>query len=109
MYITFSKDLKITIVEAQSLVLDRLRLQSYTDFCVLCDVSAIHSIDIEARNYLSTYGSSMLKKVALVATNPPIYQMARFYIRTNSPKVPTAVFKSIHEAETYLITDNTQL
>ena len=100
--IVFATDLKISIDVAKALVLDRLRFQSYSDFKVLCDVSQIHSIDIEARTYLSTYGSSLLKKVALVACTPPLYQMARFYIRTNTPKVPTAVFRTTEEAELYL-------
>lgn len=103
LYIKFQKDLVITYEVAQALVADRLRLQSFTQVKVICDVSEVHHIDSMARSYLSVYGSSLLKQVALVSTHLPLFHMARFYIAINKPKVPTAVFMSIKEAEEYLI------
>jgi len=102
LYVRFKKDLIINHEIALALVADRLRLQSFTKYKAICDVSDILSIDSEARRYLSIYGSSLLTQVALVSTNIPLYHMARFYININKPKVPTAIFMSIKEAEKYL-------
>ena len=109
LYVRFKKDLIINYEIALTLVADRLRLQSFTKYKAICDVSEIRTIDSEARRYLSIYGSSLLTQVALVSTYVPLYHMSRFYIHINKPKVPTAVFMSIKEAENYLSLNPTKL
>ena len=102
LYITFKKSLNITYDVARKLVQDRLRFQSYSNFDVICDISDVKSIHSEARTYLSTYGSNLLANVALVSTNITVYTMALFYIRINTPKAPTRLFKSNKEAIDYI-------
>lgn len=102
LYITFKESLNITYEVARKLVQDRLRFQSYSNFDVICDISEVQSISSEARTYLSTYGSNLLANVALVSTNTTVYTMALFYIKINTPKAPTKLFKSIIEAIDYI-------
>ena len=94
--------MNITYDVARKLVQDRLRFQSFSNFDVICDISDVKSIHSEARTYLSTYGSNLLANVALVSTNITVYTMALFYIRINTPKAPTRLFKSNKEAIDYI-------
>lgn len=102
LYITFKKGLVLTYDTARQIVHDRLTLQSYASYAIICDISEVAHIDYEARMYLSTYGSSLVKAVALLSTNKTLFSMARFYIEINIPKVPTRLFIAIEEAENYV-------
>lgn len=102
LYITFKKHLIITYDIACEIVHDRLILQSFSTFAVICTISNVVSISYDARKYLSSYGSSLLKAVALVSDNKTLYSLGRFYIMLNSPKVPTRIFKNLQEAQNYI-------
>ena len=104
LYVSFKKGIHITLAVAQTIVQDRLLLQGYQDYNVICDISEITHIESNAREYLSHYGSNMLLHVALVSTQSTAQTMAEFYVDINAPTVSTVLFSSIEEAENYLNT-----
>lgn len=104
LYITYKKGLILNYAAARQIVHDRLSLQSYESYPVICNVSEVKNIDFEARGYLSIYGSILITIVALLSYNKTIYSMGRFYIEVNSPKVPTQIFNNLEEAEIFITT-----
>lgn len=102
LYVTFNEHLEMTYEVALTIVNERLSFQSFKHYAVICIIPSITSITREARNYLSLYGSSLLKQVALVCSNSTLYTMAEFYIEIDSPKVHTKVFHSLKQAEQYI-------
>ncbi len=101
-YITFKKNLILNLDTAKKIVRERLKFQADTTYPVICDVTAIRSIDENARMYLASIGSHQLTAVALVSLTPTLYEMGTYYKEFDTPKSPTEVFSSIEAAEEYM-------
>jgi hypothetical protein len=100
--ITCKKAKYIDYRAARVLVSDRLRIQSYKAYHIICDISLIEGISLDARDYLATSGSLLIKSAALVSTRSTLKHFATYFIAINNPKAPTKVFDSIQDAEQYI-------
>ncbi|MBA5791567.1 hypothetical protein H1R17_10110 [Flavobacterium sp. xlx-214] len=92
----------IDYAAAQAIVKDRLRIQSYKSLNILCDITSVEDISTEARDYLATFGSALIKSVALISTGSTLKHMATYFVAINKPKIPTRVFDTMSEAEHYI-------
>lgn len=102
--ITYKKGKYIDYKAACTIVNDRLRIQSYKTFAIICDLSHLEGISTDARDYLAHFGSTLIKTVALVSTTSSIKHMARYFVIINKPKIPTKVFDQLADAELYIKT-----
>lgn len=102
LYITYKEDLVIDYQAAQIIVHDRLSIQSYKSYLILCDVSSVRDITLEAREYLAIYGSTLTKAVALVSHSPSLSSLSKYFLIINQPTAITLLFSDTHSAETYL-------
>lgn len=57
---------------AKQIVADRIRIQEGKTFPVLCDISGVHSTTKAAREYLTGFGSELVKAIAFI--NRPAFQ-----------------------------------
>jgi len=102
--ITYKEGTFIDYEAACTIVKDRLLIQSYKAFPILCDITLIEGVSSDAKDYLATYGSALIKSVALVSTLPTLKYMGSYFVAVNKPKITTKVFDSITEAENYIKT-----
>lgn len=71
-------------------------------FAVLVDARSVHSTTREARELLANDSLTNRVALAIVSTNLPARLIANFYMRVNSPKTPTRLFRSHEEALKWL-------
>ncbi len=102
LYIRFKNKVTLNYRAACKVVRDRLWFQAYSSYHIICDVSAIHSIDEPARDYLATKGSYLAKNVALISEKATLYEMACIYTVFNTPSVATELFHNLQSAEEYI-------
>ena len=98
LYIVYKADHYIDYQAARNIVSDRLRIQSYKAFPIICDVSNIKGISSEAREYLATYGSDLTQAVALISSENTLLSLAEYFVTINKPSVPTKIFDNLEDA-----------
>jgi len=102
--ITYKAEKYIDYEAARAIVNDRLRIQSYKTLAIVCDVTELTDISSEARDYLATYGSTLIKSVAIVSLSSTLKFMTEYYIAINKPKIQMRVFDNHVEAEQFIKT-----
>ncbi|MBB4119913.1 hypothetical protein GGR32_002225 [Mesonia hippocampi] len=102
LYFTYFPITNFDINLAEAIVSDRLHLQKDQAYPVLCDMSNINYPNLEARRYLATQGSLLIKAVAYLVSSKISAQLTNFFIRVNHPPIPTKVFTDKEQAITYL-------
>lgn len=100
--ITYKGGTYIDYQAACAIVEDRLWIQSYQALPIICDITSVKDISSDARDYLATFGSALIKFVALVSTTSTLKHMATYFIAINKPKISTMVFSNVAEAELYI-------
>lgn len=102
LYIIYKADHYIDYQAARKIVSDRLRIQSYKAFPIICDVSNVKGISSEAKEYLATYGSDLTKAVALISTKNTQLSLAEYFVTINKPSVPTKIFDNLEDAALFV-------
>lgn len=102
LYILFKNKLQLNYHSASKIVRDRLWFQAYSSYHVICDVSALYSIDEAARDYLATKGSYLVKTVALISDKATLLEMGSIYTIFNKPSADTQLFSNLYAAEEYI-------
>ena len=102
MHITYRNNVYIDLNAAMQIVKDRILVHDGKSLPVLCDTRSIQYITKPARDYLAIEGSILISAVAFV-TEPSVSELvAKFYLRSSKPTVPTQIFTYIHEALIFL-------
>lgn len=82
----------IDIKRAKVIVKQRLEIQNEVSYPVFCDLRAVNNADKDAREYLSTQGSLMIKAVAVLVRDEHAKAILDMYLRTTNKNSPTQVF-----------------
>lgn len=106
LYISYKADRYIDYHAARNIVNDRLRIQAYKTYPIICDVSNVTDISTEAREYLATYGSTLTSAVALISSADTLRSMAGYFVMINKPTVPTKIFNNLEDAQNFLKNQN---
>lgn len=101
LYVTYKEGLFINYDAACIIVDDRLSIQSYRPHVIVCNVSHLDNVDLDAREYLATYGSNLAKAVALYSTTSTMRNLAESFVTIYRPIVPTKIFNNLQESELY--------
>ncbi|MBA82468.1 MULTISPECIES: hypothetical protein [unclassified Leeuwenhoekiella] len=97
------KPTKIRGIElARRIVSDRLKFQKGRAYPVLCDARRLLDADNIARNFLAYEGTLLTKAISFLVQ--PIHNKARaeFFVQSNTPLVPTAIFINEEQARSFL-------
>ncbi|WP_225037091.1 hypothetical protein [Winogradskyella sp. SM1960] len=100
--ITYNKDVVIDLPVAVYVVKERLEIHEGRALPVLCDVRQIKEVNKAARSYLSIEGSILVKAVAFIVDSPVSEMLSEFYLRTNTPTIPTKAFNNFDLALKFL-------
>ena len=100
--ITYNKDVVIDLPAAVYVVKERLAIHEGRALPVLCDVRQIKEVNKAARSYLSIEGSILVKAVAFIVDSPVSEMLSEFYLRTNTPTIPTKAFNNFDLALKFL-------
>ena len=100
--ITYSKDVVVDLPAAVYVVKKRLAIHEGRALPVLCDVRQIKEVNKAARSYLSIEGSILVKAVAFIVDSPVSEMLSEFYLRTNTPTIPTKAFNNFDMALKFL-------
>lgn len=100
--ITYNKDVVIDLPAAVYVVKERLAIHEGRTLPVLCDVRQIKEVNKAARSYLSIEGSILVKAVAFIVDSPVSEMLSEFYLRTNTPTIPTKAFNNFDLALKFL-------
>lgn len=103
LYISYKEGLFIDYATARLIVDDRLMIQSYQSCAIVCDVSTIHDVDADAREYLATYGCNLAKAVAIYSATHTMRNLAAYFVSINKPMAPTKIFDNLEDAEEFAI------
>lgn len=101
LYITYKDGLSIDYDAACIIVDDRLTIQSYRPHVIICNVSNLNHVDLDAREYLATYGSNLAKAVAMYSTTHTMRNLADSFVTIYKPIVPTEIFNNLEESESF--------
>lgn len=101
LFFIYKEGIDIDLATARKIVSFRLNYQKGKKYPVLCNVNGIRSIDVNARRFLATEGSVLIKAVALVSDTPLSLILSEIFIKGNSPTVPARV--CINEKEGMVI------
>lgn len=101
LYVTYKDGLFIDYEAARIIVDDRLTIQSYRPHVIVCNVSNLDNVDLDAREYLATYGSNLAKAVALYSTTHTMKNLADSFVTIYRPIVPTKIFNTLEESESF--------
>ena len=89
LYVTYTKDVILDLPAAVYIVKERLSIHEGLYLPVLCDVRHIKEVNKAARSYL--------------AIDSPVSEMlSEFYLRTNTPTIPTKAFSNFDLALKFL-------
>jgi hypothetical protein len=103
LHITYKNGTHIDLKASIQIVKDRLRIHQDRPLPILCDVRGVKKIDKSARDYLSSEGAVLIKAVVFVTADSTISKiMSTFYLRTNTPVIPTEVFDEVSEGMSFL-------
>ena len=102
LFITYNKDVILDLPAAVYVVKERLLLHEGRSLPVLCDVRHIKEVNKAARSYLSIEGSILVKAVAFIVDSPVSEMLSEFYLRTNTPTIPTKAFNNFDVALKFL-------
>jgi len=100
--ITYNKDVVIDLPTAVYVVKERLSIHEGRTLPVLCDVRHIKEVNKAARSYLAMEGSILVKAVAFIVDSPVSEMLSEFYLRTNTPTIPTRAFNNFDLALKFL-------
>jgi len=100
--IKFTKNKSISLIMAKEIVMERARLQLDRELPILCDARKIKYVDKAARDYFANEGSLFIKALAILAEPPIANILARHYLETYKPAIPTKIFAKKSEAWAFL-------
>jgi hypothetical protein len=101
-HVTYKKGVEIDLRASKQIVRDRLMFQEEMAYPVLCDIRSLRKVQKPARDYLAMEGSQLIIALAFIIEPPVTDAMTQFYLKTNHPDIPTATFKDIAKAISYL-------
>jgi|GEM_PF-272398 len=102
LHITYKEDCYIDIEAAQVIVYDRLKLQQHFSYPVLCNVNNVIYMDMEAHEFMSAHGFTMIRALALLSYHAASLYMSLFFLETSHSPVPAKLFDSRKEALLFL-------
>ncbi|WP_299109443.1 hypothetical protein [uncultured Winogradskyella sp.] len=102
LYVTYTKDVILDLPAAVYIVKERLSIHEGLYLPVLCDVRHIKEVNKAARSYLAIEGSILVKAVAFIVDSPVSEMLSEFYLRTNTPTIPTKAFSNFDLALKFL-------
>ncbi len=102
LFYVYKNGVEITLEVAIQIVKDRILFQQGKSYVMLCDIRGIKKVDKNARDYLATEGSVLLKAVALLSNTPLSEIISDFYVKTSPPSIVTKEFNDYEEALSYL-------
>lgn len=102
LYCIYKPISSITLIDAKTILSDRVKVQKELAYPVLCDIRNLKSVVFEARHYLAVEGSLLTKAIAYLSSPLLSEELVKFYIHTNKPQVPTKVFREKLKALEFL-------
>jgi hypothetical protein len=102
LYGIFADNLHVTIDIAKACVETRLALSEGRSYPQLIDVTGIKSITKEAREYLATEGTKLVKAGAFIVGSPLNKMLGNIFLFINTPEVPTKLFTDEGKAKEWL-------
>ncbi|WP_299671972.1 hypothetical protein [uncultured Polaribacter sp.] len=100
--IEYKEEVYIDLKAGVQIVKDRLELHKGQTLPVLCDMRGIREINKSARDYLAIEGSVLIKAVAFIHESYVSKMISGFYLRTNTPSVPTKTFDNVSDGLVFL-------
>jgi hypothetical protein len=101
---TFHRGAEVTIDDAIEGIAATATLLEGRRLPALVDLRGIRSQTAEARAYLSgPHATRVSRAVAIVVDSPVSRVLGNFYLGYNRPEVPTRLFGSLEEAESWLV------
>lgn len=104
LFFVYKNGIAIDLPTVIKIVEDRLKLQQGKALLNFSDIRGVKSVDKVARNYLAREGSVLIKAVALLVDNPLNNALSKFYVKANTPPIPTQMFTEREEALAFLET-----
>ena len=101
-HIIYKQGIEIDLEASKLIVRDRLMFQEEQAYPVLCDIRHLRRVDKPARDYLAMEGSQLIKALAFIIEPPVTDAMTQFYLKTNHPDIPTAYFREVTKAMSFL-------
>ena len=102
LYCKYAKDLDVTLEVAKFCVESRIFFTKGKSFTLLVDMRGIRSITKEARTYLATIGSTLVKAGALITGSPWNKTIGNIFLAIDKPQVPTKLFTEESKALEWL-------
>jgi len=102
LHITYKEDCYIDVEAAQTIVYDRLKFQQHFSYPVLCNVNNVTYMDMEAHEFMSSHGFSLVLALALLSYNASPFYMSFFFLGTSHSSIPVKLFDSQKDALFFL-------
>lgn len=87
---------------AIAIVNQRMELQNGSSYPIFCDLREVDNAHKQARDYLSTEGSFLMKALAILVKNEHASAILKMYIQTSMVHCPTAIFTEKNKAIEFL-------
>lgn len=104
MYCKYTDNLHVSLEVARACVESRIFFSKGKEFLVLVDMRGVKSTTKEARRYLATMGTTLVKAGALITGSPFNRALGNIFLKIDKPPVPAKLFSSEEKAKSWLIT-----
>jgi hypothetical protein len=99
----FSKGLEMTLEIAKSCVEARIFFSKGKSYPLLVDMTEVKSMTWEARKYMASMGSTLVKAGALLTRSLLSRTVGNVFLKIDRPPVPVRLFTSKQNARSWLL------
>ena len=98
----YAENLDLTLEIAKSLVESRIQFTGGVSYPALIDIRGLRSTTVDARHYMASIGTSMIKAGAIITGSSVNRTLGNIFLTIDRPIIPTRLFTGEEGARKWL-------